>query len=120
MGVSGCYFRYVAVVLRSRPPWGNDCVHYVPFLQAHAGGVNGAAWSEFQTRHSHSVASGERKMDGKTFKLLAAATDTVLVYASLYAAYQCPEHTLVNGFCMWFTAADFSKIIVVHKSSDDV
>jgi hypothetical protein len=118
-GVSGSYFAYVAVVLRSRPPWGNDCKHYVPFLQSHAGGDKEANWSEFQTRHSHTVASATRKMDGKIFRLLATATDTVLVYASLYAAYLCPEDTLVNGFCVWITAADFGKIIVVHKAGDD-
>jgi hypothetical protein len=117
-GIRGNYLTYVAIVVRSRPPWQDSIMHFVPFLQAHAGGVKITDWREFQARRSHSVASADRKMAGPVFLLLAGAKDTPLVYAVLYAAYLCPEGTQDNKYCVWFSAADFNRIIVAHKPKD--
>ena len=118
-GKTGSYVKYLAEILRPRPPWAGSVQHMVPFLQNHAGGIEGVRWEDFQTRHSHSIPSGTRQMAGAIFQALAAVKDSELVYAVLYAAYNCPEDKVINKFCSQFSVGDINKLAISHTATDD-
>ena len=116
-GEIGSYVKYLAEVLRSRPPWGTHVKHMLPFLQNHAGGIEGEIWKQFQSRRSHTVPSGTRMIARTVFQVLANVKDSKFAYAAFYSAYNCPDFGVVNKYCVWFTTGDFNRLIVTPSNS---